>query len=256
MTTLILIPLIELEVMVENKTLIDKFAEKYEDVGIAEKEIIYPIVSNIIGNVNSKKVLDFGCGLGNYSKILKNDGADVIGIDISQKMIDKAGTAFPDIEFIKIDECEMPFPNETFDVVVANIVFLMIESKEKMQYIVDGLYSVTKPDGLLVFSTTHPCFIDRDHIFYRDTFENGFDYFNSGAPIGLFLRGANGKENFMGNNLDFQYPISVYIDVLLKARFTLEHFRELRYPEEMIDKYPEKVDSMSVSPYIVIGGRK
>ena len=51
-------------------------------------------------NIRSgKNVLDIGCGPGNSSKILSDTGAEVTGIDFSQKMVDVALANFSNISF-------------------------------------------------------------------------------------------------------------------------------------------------------------
>ena len=49
-----------------------------------------PITIKECGDIKNKKILDIGCGSGRLSYLLGKEGADVIGIDYSQNMIELA----------------------------------------------------------------------------------------------------------------------------------------------------------------------
>ena len=54
-------------------------------------------------NMCNKKILDLGCGMGHYSKYIKNKGVEVVGVDFSKEMLKIAKENGPDIKFIKSD---------------------------------------------------------------------------------------------------------------------------------------------------------
>ena len=45
---------------------------------------MFPNLLRLIGDVKAKKVLDLACGQGVFSRILKNEKADVTGVDIAK----------------------------------------------------------------------------------------------------------------------------------------------------------------------------
>jgi len=63
-------------------------------------------------------VLDYGCGAGDYSGFISSRTKNFVGVDINVK---KAKERFPGIKFVKISaqEKKLPFPNETFDTIIA-----------------------------------------------------------------------------------------------------------------------------------------
>jgi 2-polyprenyl-3-methyl-5-hydroxy-6-metoxy-1,4-benzoquinol methylase len=83
-----------------------------------------PIVRNrieeVVRTVNGrdKTVLEVGCNEGFLSKALQEDGCIVTSADIDQRQIDRAKEMFG-IQAIQADVTCLPFPEGSFDIVVA-----------------------------------------------------------------------------------------------------------------------------------------
>ncbi len=69
-------------------------------------------------------VLDVGCGTGAWTKLFLNLGATrVVGIDLSEKMLQKARATIPEIEFYHVNAVDMRmFENDSFDIVTSSFV--------------------------------------------------------------------------------------------------------------------------------------
>jgi len=113
-----------------------------------------PASLELLGNINNKKVLDYGCGSGIYIKILKNRGANVKGFDISEEMLKIARKNNPDIEFRQGSGYNIPF-KEKFDIVLASLVVHYMKDWDKM---FREINRVLKKEGILVFSTGNPVY--------------------------------------------------------------------------------------------------
>ena len=73
----------------------DEVAEDYHktvgDSGDSyHRTFVNPVIFEILGDVQGKSVLDLACGQGYLSRILAKKGANVVGIDISKKMLEIA----------------------------------------------------------------------------------------------------------------------------------------------------------------------
>ncbi len=78
----------------------------------------------ILGNIKDKKILDVGCGKGDLSLYLAQQGANVIGIDLSKNFIDLCKARLKELD-LKIDfrvmNAQVPdFEDNTFDIIVGS----------------------------------------------------------------------------------------------------------------------------------------
>ena len=68
------------------------------------------------------KALDLGCGLGQDTMFLLNEGYSVVSLDISEKSLNELKKKIPDDKTIRKDMSkELPFSNEEFALVFANL---------------------------------------------------------------------------------------------------------------------------------------
>lgn len=51
----------------------------------------------LLGVLNFDRVIDFGCGKGNFTQLLRKLNNSVVGVDISDQALKKAATRFPEI---------------------------------------------------------------------------------------------------------------------------------------------------------------
>lgn len=81
----------------------------------------------------NKKVLEIGCGPGgNLLEIYRHKPSKLVGVDISSQMVELAKSKMPsDVEIIKINGTELPFEDNTFDIVLTATV-LQHNTDEKM----------------------------------------------------------------------------------------------------------------------------
>ncbi len=79
-----------------------------------------------ITDIQNKQIIDIGCGGGIYTKELALMGAkNVVGLDFSKEILQAAKencSGFPNISFIHGDAHSIPYPDETFDIVISRAV--------------------------------------------------------------------------------------------------------------------------------------
>lgn len=121
--------------------------------GSYEFKIQLVAISNLLGSLRGKSLIDIGCGPGTYSVEFAKRGANVLGIDLSQKMLDKArnNAKIADVKLTlqKVDARLIPCLDNSFDIAV--IILTILNDK-----IIEEAARVLKLGGLLLISDTHP----------------------------------------------------------------------------------------------------
>lgn len=89
------------------------WAEIQEQTGRAG----YDYVLDFLNIKTEDKLLDVGCGSGLFSSLASNAGAEVTGIDASEKLIEEAKRRITSVDFLTGEMEELPFDHNTFDFV-------------------------------------------------------------------------------------------------------------------------------------------
>ncbi len=76
-------------------------------------------VRRALGPLEGLRILDLGCGKGRFARRLADEGADVIGLDLSQSMLAEAGH----LPRVRGSALRLPFGADSFDALVAVEVF-------------------------------------------------------------------------------------------------------------------------------------
>lgn len=107
------------------------------------------------GIKSNSKVLEIGSNTGFTSvQISRLTGANVVGIDVNSQSIAKATEYAKEhkvescLEFIEASATNLPFENDTFDIVWASNVTSFIDDKNKA---IEEYIRVLKPNGYLIF---------------------------------------------------------------------------------------------------------
>lgn len=102
------------------------------------------------------RILDVGCGTGNFSIKLAEMGCKVTGIDISEEMLkiarEKVKAKGLEVDFHQMDAYHLEFEENSFDGVFSMAAFEFITEPQKAY---DEMYRVLKPGGQLLIGTIH-----------------------------------------------------------------------------------------------------
>ncbi|BAY87001.1 putative methyltransferase [Calothrix parasitica NIES-267] len=109
------------------------------------------------------KIIDIGCGTGRHSIELAKRGYKVVGIDLSESMLQgakqKAAADNLQIQFEKQDARELPYLHQ-FDLVIMLCEggFSLMETDEMNFKILQNAANALKPKGKLIFTTLNGLF--------------------------------------------------------------------------------------------------
>ena len=96
------------------------------------------------------RVLDGGCGLGDWTLYFARNGFSVTGLDLSRETVEQLQARFPEVEFVDGDIRRTGFADSSFDAYFSWGVFEHFESG--LQDCVGEAFRVLKPGGLLFVS--------------------------------------------------------------------------------------------------------
>lgn len=96
------------------------------------------------------RVLDGGCGLGDWTLYFARQGFSVVGLDLSRQTVEQLQARFPEAEFVDGDIRHTSFADSSFDAYFSWGVFEHFESG--LQDCMREAFRVVKPGGLLFVS--------------------------------------------------------------------------------------------------------
>lgn len=120
------------------------------------EEILFP--RYIAGDCS---VLDLGCGAGRTTSYIRKMAGTVVGIDLSEALIEAAKEKYPDMDFRIMDAGRMDFPDNSFDIAVFSYNGLCyVYPEEKRITAIKEVSRVLKKGGIFIFSSFNrffPC---------------------------------------------------------------------------------------------------
>lgn len=101
------------------------------------------------GITTNSKILDVGCGNGNISIFLGQQGFQVLGIDISEKAISKAKSinTLENVDFKVLSAEDLCYANEKYDAIICSEV---LEHLNRPDEILQYIHRLLKDDGVLI----------------------------------------------------------------------------------------------------------
>lgn len=184
-----------------------------------------PVVLGLLQNIERRTVLDVGCGNGYFSEILALRGAHVVGIDISNNMIEIARqhalVKGLDISY-QVDNAMIlqSITDESTDVLLANYVLMDLPDPLSAIY---QFHRVLKQKGIAIIVCSHPCFPRS----YSSTSSNSITCIEWKEPyFQEHLIRSQPCPGFSEEFIAFHHPLSTYWKMFKKAGFEITDFLE------------------------------
>jgi len=121
-------------------------------------QVLWPTIDELLPELDGRRVLDAGCGDGTHAAALADRGADVVGVDASERMVETARERYGDRDrtaFRRVDltgglDC---LDTDGFDLVLCQHVLSHVPDLEP---VAAAFARLLRPGGSLVLSTHHP----------------------------------------------------------------------------------------------------
>ncbi len=204
-----------------------------------------PATLELLGQVKNKKILDFGCGTGIYSKLLAKNKAKVKGFDISKEMLKIAKNENPKLDLRIGSGYKFPF-KEKFDIVLASLVVHYLRDWDKM---FKEVSKVLNKGGLFIFSTGNPVAEARKRINIGNKKISILDnYFNEGKIYGSW-KDNKGKKMKMSS---YHKTYDTIINTIIKNGFEIVGYKDCFPLNKAKRLFPEDYAEYSKKPFFCV----
>ncbi len=230
----------------------DKYSKMDRSVKGLEGAGEWKTLEAMLPDFQDKRVLDLGCGYGWHCQYAMEHGANaVIGVDISEKMLDVAKHKTDDnIKYIKLSIEDISFAKDSFDIVISSLAFHYIESFEQiLKKISDCLVS----GGDFVFSAEHPIFTSMgSQDWYYDEDGNILHF-----PVDHYFSEGKREAYFLGESvIKYHKTLTTYLNGLLKGGFEITGIVEPQPPKHLIDTVNGMKDELRRPMMLIISSKK
>jgi SAM-dependent methyltransferase len=214
-----------------------------------------PAMSELVPDMQNKTVLDLGCGFGhNCIDFIQRGAKKVIGVDISQKMLDVARKESCDskIEHINMSITEIDSLTETFDLVYSSLAFHYIEDFKKL---IQDINHLLNKGGHLQFSQELPIItatIDGAGHFNRNEHGERVSYTFSNYN-------QSGKREihwYVDGVIKYHRPMGEILSTIAKSGFIIEEVNEPIPKDWAIEKLPSITKEFLKPNFLIVKARK
>lgn len=204
----------------------------------------------LLGDIATHRILDLACGQGRLSRELARRGAQVVGVDISPAMLERAHASEIQqplhITYRQTDASSpTAFSGEVFDGVTCNFGLSDIDDLEG---VITNVSRLLRPGGFFAFSILHPCFPGWQSVQASPSWSPEQGYYREGwwrAPAP-----AQGLRPKVGAN---HRMLSSYLSLFAQKQLMLEEMLE---PSPTADWLAETPPAGSVPVYLVARYRR
>ena len=213
--------------------------------------LLDPVMIRLLGDVKAQKILDIGCGEARFCRMLKERGAETVGIEPTLELLETARTRDPEGTYIEGVAERMPFDDESFDIAISYITLVDIPD---FRAAIREMARVLKPCGKLLIANLQSFATTRPKPYYRhpETGERMHvaveDYFMEKGQLVSWAT-ADGAQMDVVN---YHRPLGAYMSALLGCGMRLEAFEEPRPSEEAMKADPRLEIQRKVPLFVVM----
>jgi len=202
---------------VEDRAPYDELAEAYsrtfdpDGTGLRD-----PVFERLLGDVTAQRVLALACGQGQDARLLASLGAQVVGIDLSERMLAHAREREREvprgIRYLQGNAEQLSdFADESFDGVACHMALMDIA---RLEPTIVSTARVLRAGGWFVLSIVHPC--------YRPHVEIVSDYLSD-------VRYERKLPNEALPAHAYHRPVGAYVNALVRAGFLIGELVEVHH---------------------------
>ncbi|MCM1115824.1 MAG: class I SAM-dependent methyltransferase [Clostridium sp.] len=239
----------------DNEIFFTSFKELRETDSCYNVLLEQPAMKNLLPELQGRRVLDLGCGLGINCMDFVNAGASaVIGVDVSSRMLEIASTqnSNPKITYMNMPLENLHELDGKYDLIYSSLCFNYIENFEKL---IADIYNLLNDNGVLLFSQEHPIVTASAGIhsgYLRDGEGNPYAY-----CISDYHNESIRKENwFVDGVIKYHRTFSTVMNTLCNAGFVIENIAEPVPDEDALLKRPGLSKEFIKPTFLIVKAKK
>ncbi|HXM59023.1 MAG TPA: class I SAM-dependent methyltransferase [Candidatus Dormibacteraeota bacterium] len=191
-----------------------------DQVGLEAGDPVAATLLDLLGEVRGERVLDLACGHGRIARALARRGASVVGVDLSEVLLDRARAGEAEeplgVAYLQGDVTSpVALAGERFDAVACNHGLADIDD---LGGAVATAARVLPPGGRFAFSILHPCFPGWD-----ETAPSSWPQAGGYFAEGWWLARNPGIRGKVGSN---HRTLSTYVNTLVRHHLAIEEVAE------------------------------
>jgi SAM-dependent methyltransferase len=204
------------------------------------EEQILPLAAEHLAG--ARRVLDVGTGDGQVARLAARHGAEVVGIDLTWNQVTVAQQRGGGPAYARSGAAALPFPDASFDTVVACLVFEHIEDLDES---IAEVARVLEPGGRFLFFLNHPLLQTPDSGWIDDQILDPPEQY---WRIGAYLREDSSVEEVEKDVfIPFIHrPMNRYVNALIANGLLLTRMEEPAPPAGFLSRAPEYTDAAMI----------
>lgn len=219
---------------------IDSQGEKGD---FARRYVLDPVMLGLVAAGPAKRALDVGCGEGRFCRMLRDGGAQVVGLDPTAKLIAQAQRLDPVSRYVEGVAEALPFADGAFDLVVS---YLSLIDMPDIRRAIPEMARVLAPGGRLLVANLNG--------FNTAGLEHGW-VFDAAGDRPYFALDRYFDERAVWTEwrgiriVNHHRPLGVYMQLFLGQGLVLTHFSE---PAPTPDAPAEKAARYRRAPWCCV----
>jgi SAM-dependent methyltransferase len=183
------------------------------------EHVLDPIMVERASARRFERALDVGCGEGRFCRTLKGKQIPVVGIDPTEELLTQAKRLDPSGEYQLATAEALPFPDESFDLVVSYLTLIDIAD---FRTALKEMARVLKPRGTLLIANLNSFITCCPRGWIKDIDGRYLHY-----PVDRYLEEFSEWVEWSGIRIEnWHRPLGSYMRELLAQRLTLTFFEE------------------------------
>lgn len=238
----------------DNETFFEEYKMLREGDGNANILVEKPALFSMVPELNGKSVLDLGCGYGeNCLEFVRRGAKDVVGIDISDKMLQiaKEENSVESVEYMHMCMEDISQLDRKFDCIFSSLAIHYVKDFAKL---IKDVYELLNPGGYFIFSQENPlntCFAEGSR-WTKD---------KDGKVIcaNLYHYSLDGKRSttwFVDGVVKYHRKFSTIINALVETDFCLDQLLEPIPDDETMKTYKKYQKEIHKPDFLLVKAHK